>query len=376
MASYKKHETGWEYRLKYKDPFTQKFKEKSQRGFSTKREAQNAVAEFEKKLSEGYEQTDIPLSDFMTIWLEEYKKGTVRKNTMILHEGNVKNHIKPYFKQIMLRDVKPIMYQDFLNSLAGSDLSKRTVELVHSTMHNAMSKAVTLGKIEKNPCIGVEIKGEKKKNAIRFIESEDIPAFLHAAYQYGYIYWIFFKLLIHTGMRKGEAAALQWTDINFKEQTITINKTLDFNDPDDLFGETKTGNSERIMQISKDLVNDLRAHASWQNQNKLNLNERYRHDLNLVLCRIDGNIMPRATLFNAFSRILKRADLPSLPIHSLRHTHAVLLLEAGAEMKYVQERLGHGSIQITSDIYAHISKKLEKRSMDNYESYTQNIFNK
>ncbi|WCF06107.1 site-specific integrase [Paenibacillus thiaminolyticus] len=113
---------------------------------------------------------------------------------------------------------------------------------------------------------------------------------------------------------------------------------------------------------------------NWQNQNKLALNDTYHHDLNLVLCREDGNFMPKSSLFNAFSRILKRAGLPPLPIHSLRHTHAVMLLESGADMKYVQERLGHGSIQITSDVYSHISKKLEVENMKRYEENTQHIF--
>ncbi|WP_420798519.1 tyrosine-type recombinase/integrase [Paenibacillus dendritiformis] len=99
--------------------------------------------------------------------------------------------------------------------------------------------------------------------------------------------------------------------------------------------------------MSQSLTNDLRYHVNWQNQNKLGLNDAYHHDLNLVLCREDGNFMPKSSLFNAFSRILKRAGLPPWPIHSLRHTHAVKLLESGADMKYVQERLGHGSIQIT-----------------------------
>nr|WP_309473843.1 tyrosine-type recombinase/integrase [Paenibacillus thiaminolyticus] len=110
-----------------------------------------------------------------------------------------------------------------------------------------------------------------------------------------------------------------------------------------------------------------------QNQNKLVLNDAYHHDLNLVLCREDGNFMPKSSLFNAFSRILNRAGLPPLPIHSLRHTHAVILLESGADMKYVQERLGHGSIQITSDVYAHVSKKLEATNMDKFENHLKNI---
>ncbi|WP_412991571.1 site-specific integrase [Peribacillus frigoritolerans] len=160
-----------------------------------------------------------------------------------------------------------------------------------------------------------------------------------------------------------------------KEQTISISKTLDFTakSKQDLFGDTKTFNSKRVISISQTLTQVLQHHLRHQNQHKLALNDLYHHDLNLVLCRDDGSFMPKSTLFNAFSRILKRAELPSLPIHSLRHTHAVLQLEAGADMKYVQKRLGHGSVAITSDVYAHISKKLEKKNIDKFEEYTKEI---
>ena len=375
MASFRKHDTGWEYRLRYKDPFTKKYREKSERGFDSKRAAAQAAADFEKRLSEGYEQSDIGLAEYLDVWLIEYKTGTVRKNTIKIHQNNIKTHIKPYFKSILLRDVKPIMYQKFLNFLIDEGLSKRTVEIVHSTMHNAYEKAVTIGKIDKNPCDGASIKGAKRKAEIKFIESDQIPNFLLAARQYGYIYWIFFKLLIETGMRKGEAAALTWSDIDLKKLKITIDKTLDFtaDDKGSLFGDTKTLRSSRTISITQSLANDLRYHANWQNNNKLGLGDQYNHDLNLVLCREDGNFMPKSSLFNAFSRILKRAGLPPLPIHSLRHTYAVLLLEAGAEMKFVQEQLGHGSIQITSDVYSHISKKIGKANMDKFEAFTENI---
>lgn len=375
MASFRKQDSGWEYRLRYKDPFTQKFREKSQRGFATKKEAQLAAVEFEKRLAEGFEQTDIKLVDFLANWIDEYKKGTVRKNTIELHQYNIKHHIKPYFKDILLKDLRPLMYQKFINSILSNGYSRRTAELVHSTMHNCCQKACLIGKIEKNPCIGVEIKGFKKREGIKFIESSDIPRFLQEAHKYGYIYWMFFKLLLETGMRKGEAAALKWTDIDFKNKTISINETLDFTAKDkrELFGDTKTFRSTRIISMSQSLINDLRYHMNWQNQNKLVLKEAYHHDLNLVLCREDGNFMPKSSLFNAFSRILKRAGLQPLPIHSLRHTHAVILLESGADMKYVQERLGHGSIQITSDVYAHVSKKLETMNMDKFENHLKNI---
>lgn len=162
-------------------------------------------------------------------------------------------------------------------------------------------------------------------------------------------------------MRKGEAAALQWSDINLKERTITINKTLDFNGKtkNDLFGDSKTFNSKRTISIGQTLSNDLHFHLKYQNQNKTVLNDKYHY----------------STLFNAFSKILDNANLPKLPIHSLRHTHAVLLLESGASMKYILDRLGHGSMQIIADVYSHISKKIEKVNMQKFEERMNDILN-
>ena len=376
MASFRKHENGtWEYRIRYRDPISGVYKEKSKRGFKKKKEAELAAQEMERKLAEGFEQTDTSLAEYLKTWLNEYKKGTVRKNTYRLHESNINNHIIPYFKSLLLTDLKPIIYQKFLNHLSAQGYSRRTVEIIHSTMTDALQKAVILRKIDKNPCTGATIKGDKTNNSIQYIESKDIPTFLQQAYKYGYIYWIFFKTLIETGMRKGEAAALQWSDIDLKARTISISKSLDFTakTKDDLFGDTKTFNSKRQITISQALANDLKLHVKYQNQNKTELNDIYHHDLNLVFCRKDGNFLPKSSLFNAFRKILKRSNLPLLPIHSLRHTHAVLLLESGADMKYVQERLGHGSMRVTADIYAHISRKIDQTSMDRFEEYTKGM---
>jgi len=369
----------WEYRISYKDPFTNKNKVKSKTGFKTKKEASLAASEMEKQLSDGYEETNMSLKAYLHDWLYEYKKDTIRKNTFEIHKNNIDKHTIPYFKELNLIDLKPMMYQKFLNQLTDKGYSKRTVEIVHGTLYSAMDRAVVLGKVQKNPCHKASIRGEKKQKDLEYLGTEDISHFLTQAYQYDYIYWLFFKLLIETGMRKGEAGALQWTDINLTDQSVNINKTLDYQAKVDdealvLFGDTKTYHSKRKISISNSLTQALRFHMQWQNQNKLTLNNIYRHDLNLVNSRKDGSFIPKSTLFNAFSRILKRAELSKLPIHALRHTHAVLLLEAGTNMKYIQERLGHGSMQITADVYAHISKKIEKSSMDKFEKYTKDIF--
>lgn len=373
----KDNKTYYEYRIRYKDPITKKPKEKSKKGFSSKSEAMHAAAAAEKRLFEGIEEGILSLKEFLYFWLNEYKKGTIRKNTYDLHEQNIRLHILPYFQLANLADIKPMMYQKFINHLAEQEYSKRTVSIIHGTMSAAFERAVILGKVERNPCTGVTVKGKVKEQELKFIDSDDIPRFLNEAYNYGYIHWIFFRLLIDTGMRKGEAAALQWTDVDLKERKIHIWKTLDFKeaskDPNNMFGDTKTYNSRRVISISKSLVNDLHFHMKWQNQNKLNLNKIYKHDYNLVLCREDGNYMPKSSLYNSFSRILKHAEMPVFPIHSTRHTHAVLCLEAGMSMKEVQVRLGHGSERITSDIYAHVSNKMEQAAMEKYEEHVKDI---
>lgn len=367
----------WEYRIYYQDPITRKTREKSKKGFATKPEAKLAAEEAERLIREGYEQTDISLKRYLEEWLIEYKKGSVRKNTFEMHKRNVEKHIIPYFKNIFLKDVKPMGYQKFINHLHNQGYSRRTIEIIHGTMYNAYEKAITLQKIEKNPCSGVTMKGKQKEQGIKFIDSDYVPTFLKEAYKDDYIYWIFFKGLIETGMRKGEAGALQWTDVDLKERKININKSLDFQEaytnPDEMFGDVKTYHSNRVITISQAFANELHFHKKYQNQNKLALTDSYKHDLNLVFCRNDGNYMPKSTLANAFARILKKSGLPSLPIHSTRHTHAVLQLEAGASMKYIQERLGHGSERVTSDVYAHISKKIEQDQMNRFEEHMKNV---
>lgn len=287
-------------------------------------------------------------------------------------------HILPYFKEINLKDVTPLRYKKFLNHLSDKGYSRRTIEIVHTTFFNAMKVAVKpLRKIEFNPCEDVTLPNgndSKKSKSIPYIESDKVESFLKVARQDNYIYYIYFKALLETGMRKDEAAALQRKDIDLENCLISITKTLDFQaKPDEeLFDLTKTYDSERVIKISRSFRDELIKHMEFLDTNKEIHNEIYNHELDLVFCREDGNFLPKSTLFNSFSRILEKASI-KIPIHGLRHTHAVMLLESGASMKFIQERLGHKNITITSDVYSHISKKLEANTVDKYEEYINNL---
>lgn len=394
MASFKKiGKENWMFRWKYKDKITSKQHEAKRSGYRTRPEAVLGYEELKRKIDLGFDAVNgEKLVEFLTVWLKEYKEGKVAKNTYKLHQQNINLHITPYFQNIRLEDLTHDLYQKFINYLINDAYNKqkkkkgysnRTVEIIHGTMYGAMQKALIRKKIQSNPCEDVTIFStkelrEKKKNKtnIKYISYEKIGEFLNTALIDNYYYYIFFRFLIETGMRKGEAAGLQWDNLDLESGRVYVTQTLDFqpDKDDELFGDTKTYHSERVIPIPNRLVLELRAHKVRQNDNKLRFKDTYHHDLNLVFCREDGTPLPKSTLFNAFRRILKKVDLPHMSIHTLRHTYAVLMLESGAEMKYIQEALGHGSMQITSDVYTHVSKKIESDSMDLFEKHTERIF--
>ena len=383
MASFKRISPGnWSFRYKYKDKITGKQREVKRQGFQSKPLAEKAYEEIKRSIQLGFDSaSNETLAEFLEFWLKEYKEGKIAKNTYRIHERNIKNHIVPYFQNIQLDDLSYKLYQKFINHLIESNYSKRTVEIVHGTMYGAMQKAKILRKIHDNPCTDVSIYSAKEKRekenkaAIKFIPYDKIEPFLDAALADNYTYYIFFRFLIETGVRKGEALALQWSNVDLSSNRIRIEQSLDYEaaSDDELFSDTKTYHSVRELPITNRLAMDLRSHKVRQNDNIFRLKKAYKSDLNLVFCRENGSPLPKSTLFNAFRRILEKAGLPSLSIHTLRHTHAVLLLESNVEMKYIQEALGHGSMQITSDIYTHVSKKIETDSIERFENHTKKI---
>ncbi|MFC6038390.1 tyrosine-type recombinase/integrase [Paenisporosarcina macmurdoensis] len=374
MASFRKSGNVWQYRIRYKKPNSDDWKEVSKSGFKTKKEAQLAAHKKEQELMNATEQGKMKVSFYLQDWLTTYVKGKLQPNTYKTYRTVINNHLIPHFGNMDLVDIKPMMYQKFIDGKLEEGLATETGRRIHNVAYQALKRAVINGDIEKNPCEGVSIKKREVKK-IKFIEPTLIPEVLRFLYKRGHIYGLFFKVLFETGMRKGEAAALQWTDIDWKNETITIDNSLNFQpeENEEILGDTKNFNSERTINIRTSLIKDLQEHLKYQNQRKLYLGDLYQHNLNLVLCRDDGSPLPKSTLYNVFKAALETNGHSLLPIHSTRHTHAVMLLESGADMKYVQERLGHGSMQITSDIYAHVSKKIATRSLEKFDEYMKEI---
>lgn len=381
----------YQARFSYTDPYTNEKKEISQSGFKTKAEAEKWETEQRYKLDKGYHVTksEIMLVDYLYQWLEEYKKGEIRKNTYNQHLQNIKNHIEPYFQKVKLKDINHMRYQKFINYLNEKGYSQRTMEIVHGTMYGAFQIAIKpLRYIELNPADGVKIPKNKKLpkldgEEINYLETDDIKLFLATARKDNYLYYMFFKTAIFTGMRKGEIAGLGWQDIDFENGYITVNKTLhhQIRNGEDRIGPPKTEKGYRKIKIDKNLLEELKNHKKIVDQNMEIYGDDYHfyEDLqgkkyNLVFCRENGEFIPKSTLFNALNRILEKAKIKRICVHDLRDTHTVMCLEAKMGIEEVAERLGHEGIETTVKFYTHVTDKMKDHSIEKLENYMDELF--
>lgn len=368
MASFRQRSKKWEYRIKYTDPATGKTKEKTKGGFRTKKEAQVEAGEIEKQLYLGkhniIKSQEMFVKDWFTQWLEVY--GTQCQPTTLENRKNyIKNHIIPNLGYHKLNHLTKIDYQKFINKLLET-YAKKTVQTIHSIFCTAINKAVDLELLTHNKFRNISIKKEDDISDIKdnYLTRDQVDVFLDAAKKGKYHHYVIVFTLIRTGMRKGELLALTWDDINFEEKTISITKSRTENG----IKAPKTKSSIRTIGIDNTLVAELKAYRIWQKKNKLRFGELY-HESNNVIVGYRGKEMGIYGVNKVIDSILNKTNLHHITPHGLRHTHAIMLLESGADIKMVSDRLGHTSIDMTANVYLHITKKHEEETINKLESY-------
>ncbi|PEA87050.1 site-specific integrase [Bacillus thuringiensis] len=378
MASFRKRNGTWEYRVRYKEG--NKYKEKSKGGFKTKKEAQHAAAKTEEKIACGIkiQNEDMLFKNYIEDWLEVYKKPTVRKITYSVIERNVRLNLIPKFGKYKIKEITRNDYQKWINSLP-EHYSLGTIRRIHSIMNSAINDAVLDYRIlPYNPLQKVKLPlVEDEKDHLKFFSIEELKKLLqhlkenpHQKYRNSNQYYSLFYLMSTTGIRIGEALALKWNDINFEEKNITINKTLVYPiNSAPYISKPKTKTSNRTILLDDLTVEVMKKHRINQKEVCLRYINYKSSDENLIFHQQDGRYLRTNVTRDYFKKKCKEAKVPILSPHALRHSHAVHLLESGANIKYVSERLGHASIKTTADTYLHITKKIEKDSLSAYQNY-------
>ncbi|CAM3746398.1 site-specific integrase [Cohnella lubricantis] len=379
MASFRKRGDSWEYRIRYPDRQSGKYKEKTKGGFRTKKEAQLAAADEELKINQfGFaENGDETVEKYFDSWLEVYKKPNVKPITYTLQERNARLNIIPRWGKYRLKDLSRTEYQKWINELR-EHYSEGTVRRIHSIFNSAINDAIHEFQIlRENPIKRIKVpKQVDKSETVKCFTVDQLNKFLqallvpqkNAKYQHSRQYHAFFTLIARTGLRIGEALALRWDDLD--GNMLTINKTLVYPlNSQPYISTPKTKTSGRTIKLDEHTVKVLKKHKLNQKEVILRYENYQASKTGLMFHQHDGRWLRTNVVREYFKEVCKREGLPVLSPHALRHTHAVHLLEAGANIKYVSERLGHTSVKITADTYLHVTRKIEDDALDLYSKY-------
>ncbi|GMQ60592.1 hypothetical protein AN1V17_49920 [Vallitalea sediminicola] len=224
--------------------------------------------------------------------------------------------------------------------------------------------------IKANPMQYVKVpriqNNERVKDDLKVITMNDFNTIIKR-FSYGSTFHVPIQIGFNTGMRAGEVCALTWDCVDLRNNSIKIEKTLVGKGKGIWeLGTPKTKASYRTITIGTTLNNILKKHRKWQLENKLRYGKYYT-DSNYVCTKENGQLITTDSI-KYLSRVVNYEIGINFNFHSLRHTHATMLLEAGANIKDIQDRLGHAKLSTTMDTYSHVTKKMKKETVEIFEN--------
>lgn len=353
-------------------------------GWNTKREAQEHLNEALNIYKNGgqVDLEEMSISDYFDYWLENYVNKKLKYNTQKNYKNIVEKYIKPELGKFYISSIKPAKLQEFMNKLPNGferPLAKHSVEIVFTVLKGAFKRAIYPWQIlNDNPMNYVEMPYFESRPAqtredmkiITMDQYQDILKLNPASSPFH------LPLIIgmHTGLRRGEVCGLQWVDISLSDKTITVRQIM-LQDKDGIqLGTPKTQSSYRTIAVDDFLIAELKDMKKRQSENKLRYGKFY-FDSNFVCTKDNGEPVTPNSIKWYCSKVKKELGF-SFNFHSLRHTHATMLLEDGVKPKIVQERLGHSRIATTMDKYVHVTQKMRSEAVDIFAQRLQNISRK
>lgn len=298
-----------------------------------------------------FDDENLTLSDFLDVWLSDCVKDTIRVSTFERYKSIADLHISPALGRLRLKALTPAHVQGFYRGRLDSGLSPATVQKIHVVLHKALSQAVKWSLIPRNATEAASAPRPSPKE-MRPLSAEEVRKLLGAAR--GDNLEALWVLAVHTGMRQGELLALKWTDVDLEAGKVSVRRTLTRESGHYTLGEPKTKRSRRTVKLTGAATEALRSHLTRQMEEIDRLGDLYR-DQGLVFTTDSGAPLNPSNIRNRnLRRLTRKAGLPEMRFHDLRHTCATLLLSKNVHPKIVQEMLGHATVAITLDTYSHV----------------------
>jgi integrase len=333
------------------DPVTNKRRQRK-KTFTTKREAQAGLTAWLASIEGGtaVERSRQTVAQMMNYWLDTYARHNCRPKTVYDYTCLIRTHIIPTLGAIQVQKLTPDTLQAFYSEKLAAGCGPRTVEMCHQRLSTALKQAVRLGLVSRNVCDLVTPPRVAAREMATW-DGDQARRFLAVAEQsaYGPI-WL---VALATGLRRGELLGLRWRDVDLDRRTLSIRQTVGLVGTTVVAGQPKTRSGRRTIPVPADVIEALREHRRRQNERRLALGSIWQHH-DLAFAATNGNSINPNNLRRDHTRLVTLAGVPRIRIHGVRHTHATLALQQGANIKAVSQRLGHARTSITMDVYAHV----------------------
>lgn len=308
------------------------------------------------KIQNDKNSSALTLGDYLTDWIEYYaERKNLAENTRRGYRVNINNHIIPEIGDVQLENLTPEHIDKLLSALASKGLSGTSQLYVYATLRRALNSAQKRRLIKFNVVNLVEAPKKNNYEAC-FLTKKQMNKLKAELDRLEINYSIPFYILLYLGLRRGEMLGLKWSDINFDENVVHIQRTATPQKGGYKLSPCKTAESRRFLLLP-DVLRDKLIH--WQNTQK-----DYGVDSEFVLMQEKSKILSATTLNKHYYEILESAGLPKIRIHDLRHSWASLLAVSNVPVKITSQMLGHSDIQTTLNIYTHSNIEMQKTAIN------------
>lgn len=318
------------------------------------------------------DNSNMTLGEWLDKWIDEYMTGTIRESTLDGYKTYIEKYIKPALGNKQIAFITTAEIQKFYNNLKqngriqnrniyGQGLSDASVVRIHCMLHEAMDMAVKEHLISKNPTNGTTVPKIVKKE-MQVLTDEQLDTFMKLIDSEEH--WRdFFYTELTTGLRRGEICGLKWTDFDEIKGKLNINRSIDLRNGVIVEGETKTGQGRRSFYLPVSTANVLKerkknAKGEWIFTDPMNP---------------ELPVAPPAA-YRKMKLLLKKAGLPNIRFHDLRHTFATHALTSGVDAKTLSGILGHTNASFTLDTYTHVTTDMQQRASNIVGGFMSDIF--
>ena len=311
----------------------------------------------------------ITLSSWLEDWTATALEASDRKQaTKDLYATMVRSHLKPALGHVELGKLKPSDVEALIVRKRSEGLSASTIRTIYTVLRGALEVAVRDGLVRRNVAATVRRPARERTEAVYLTTGQAQQLLTVLA---GDRLEALYRLMLATGLRRGEALALRWDDVDLlTENVLRVRGTLSRTSKGLEITEPKTERSRRTVPLPRAAVEALKAHRKRQAADQLAAGRAWQ-PCGLVFATEIGTALEPRNVLRRFDALAVKAGLVGVHLHTLRHSAASFLLAAGTHTKVVQEHLGHSSYAITADIYSHVAPAQAREAADKLDAALQ-----